>query len=62
MPRKTSCSVFLDMIDTLYKDGKYQEALNGLRLLRKTDNNKEFHRMIDGLIQCCEDKSISKKN
>ena len=49
-------TMVLDMINVLYKDGKYEEAMNGLRILRKTCNKKEFHRMIDGLIKCCEEK------
>jgi len=53
---KTACERFLDMIDVLYHDQKYTEAIIGLKLLRKTNSKKEFHQMIDGLIKCCEDK------
>jgi MYND finger len=56
----TLANMSLDMINTLYADEKYTEALEGLRLLRETRNEKEFHRMIDGLIESCETKKTLK--
>jgi hypothetical protein len=46
----------LEMINILYVDKQYTEALVGLRLLRKTNNNKQFRRLVDNLIECCESK------
>ena len=46
----------LEMINILYVDKQYTEALEGLRLLRKTNNNKKFRRLVDNLIKCCETK------
>ena len=46
----------LEMINILYVDKQYTEALEGLRLLRKTNNNKKFRRLVDNLIECCETK------
>ena len=37
-------------IDILYKNGEYTEALKGLLLVRKSLRDKEFHRIVDGLI------------
>ena len=46
----------LEMINILFQDEKYTEALDGLRLLRKGDKRKEFRRMIDGLIRIIVEK------
>jgi hypothetical protein len=58
----------LKMIDTLYKDGMYREAIEGLRLLRDEEMfeedsaNVEFKKKIDGLIALCLDKLRTKKS
>lgn len=40
----------LEMVNILFLDGQYTEALEGLRLLRKSRKDKKGKRMIDGLI------------
>ena len=40
----------LEMVNLLFLDGQYTEALVGLRLLRKSRKDKEGKRLIDGLI------------
>jgi chromosome segregation ATPase len=51
----------LEMVNRLYKDGKYREAIEGLRLLRfdmfeDYNVNIEFKNKIDGMIGLCLDK------
>jgi hypothetical protein len=46
----------LDMIDILFADEKYTEALEGLQLLKKTRSEKQWHSMIDRLIEVCQTK------
>lgn len=52
----------LEMINILFQDEKYTEALEGLRLLRKGDKRKEFRRMIDGLIRIIVEKQLEAKD
>ena len=40
----------LEMVNILFLDGQYTEALEGLRQLRKSRKDRQFRRMIDGLI------------
>ena len=40
----------MEMVNLLFLNGQYTEALEGLRLIRKTRKDKEFRRIIDGLI------------
>ena len=51
----TSCELFMEILDKCFKDGKYEEAIRGLEILRRTNNKREFHVMIDNLIQCCKE-------
>jgi hypothetical protein len=53
--RMTSCELFMEILDKCFKDGKYEEAIRGLEILRRTNNKREFHVMIDNLIQCCKE-------
>ena len=51
----------LEMVNRLYKDGNYREAIEGLRLLRfdmfeDYNINVEFKNKIDGMIGLCLDK------
>ena len=49
----------LEMVNRLYKDKKYREAIEGLRLLRDADMfeeesaNVEFKKRMDGMIALC---------
>lgn len=46
----------LDMINLLYIDGNYKEALNGLLLIKKLkifENDDEYNKLINNLINCC---------
>ena len=58
----------LEMVDRLYKDGKYREAIEGLRLLRDANmfeeesSNVEFKKKIDGMITLCLTKLRAKKS
>ncbi len=58
----------LEMVDRLYKDGKYREAIEGLRLLRDANMfeeesaNVEFKKKIDGMITLCLTKLRAKKS
>jgi hypothetical protein len=40
----------LEMINILFMDKNYTEALVGLRLLRKSRKDRRFHRLVDNLI------------
>ena len=48
--------ISIEMINILYNDRNYKEALRGLILLKAEkpygDNNK-FNKLIDNLIECC---------
>ena len=53
----------LEMINNLYQDGKYDEALEGLKLLKSAiksrlryDNNSKGLKMINDLIRICKAK------
>lgn len=53
----------LDMVNILYMDGKYDEALEGLKLLKSTIGNRQRYKnnskglkIINDLIRICEAK------
>ena len=50
---KARANPVLDIINQLYEDEKYTEALSLLRLLRKGIQEQEGKRMIDQLIRIC---------
>lgn len=46
-----------DIIDVLYKEGRYDEALSGLIILKKSRlDDDEFIKLITPLINCCIQK------
>jgi len=51
--------LMIDMIDALYKEGNYAEALRGLIVLKKSkmySHDDEFDKLITPLINCCIQK------
>ena len=46
----------IEMVNILYLDGEYREALNGLFLIKKSKpygDNEEFNKLVDNLIEEC---------
>jgi len=52
----------LEMINMLYGDKKYKEALEGLHLLKSTRKDKKFKELINALIHSCEEKLNATSN
>jgi hypothetical protein len=46
----------MDMIDILYKTGEYAKAKEGLQLMRSQHDVPRWRKMIDGMIECCDEK------
>lgn len=49
----------IDMVNKLFRDGEYREAMNGLLLIKKSKpygDNKQFNKLIDNLIKECIEK------
>ena len=46
----------MDMVNICFQDGRYKEAKKGLQLVRQTNNDPKFYKMIDGMIQICDEK------
>jgi hypothetical protein len=55
-------TVALEIINNLYEEGKYNEAIEGLKLLKKNMNTKKYSnhkeglKFINDLIKYCEMK------
>ena len=49
----------MEMIDLAFKQGRYQDALNGLdavKLIHNMDGDTQAESMIDKLIKCCREQ------